>query len=114
MWQYGKYLKKWQNLKPKSIADAGDVNNFTNSKMKMDMKSTAVLFVAAILTLGACQNKEQALTQSEIDAKVDSLVGLKMEEINRQAMEDLDRRMAIEVKAKADSIVQARMQTPAQ
>lgn len=74
------------------------------------MKKTAIVFFAAVLTLGACKNKEQALTRSEMDAKVDSLVGLKMEEINRLAMEDLDRRMSIEVKAKADSIVEATLQ----
>ena len=74
------------------------------------MKNTAILFFAAMMILGACKNKEEGFTQSEIDAKVDSLVGLKMEEINRLAMEDLDRRMSIEVKAKADSIVAASMQ----
>lgn len=76
---------------------------------RISMNKTAVLLLAAIIGLGACKAKKQAITQSRIDAKVDSLVAIKMEEINMQAMEDLDRRMAIEVKAKADSIVQAVM-----
>ncbi|MCD6063636.1 MAG: hypothetical protein K0R82_1547 [Flavipsychrobacter sp.] len=67
----------------------------------------AVFLVAALVTLACCKAKKKAITQSRIDAKVDSLVAIKMEEINMQAMEDLDRRMSIEVKAKADSIVQA-------
>ncbi len=74
------------------------------------MKKTALVFIAAIALFSSCAEKDQAISRSEIDAKVDSLVGSKMEEINRQAMEDLDRRMAIEVKAKADSIVQVMLQ----
>lgn len=74
------------------------------------MKNSAFAFFAAIVLLASCAAEEHKYSQSEIDAKVDSLVGIKMEEINKQAMEDLDRRMAIEVKAKADSIVQATMQ----
>lgn len=71
------------------------------------MKSTLYIALATVMALSACKGKEEAISRSEIEAKVDSLVGSKMEEINRQAMEDLDRRMAIEVKAKADSIVAA-------
>ncbi|XZF16079.1 hypothetical protein ACTHGU_08065 [Chitinophagaceae bacterium MMS25-I14] len=54
------------------------------------------------------------MSESEMHAKVDSIVGSKIEEMNRQAMEDLDHRLAIEVKAKADSIVQSHVagQTP--
>jgi hypothetical protein len=73
------------------------------------MKNQIFFLFAAIVLLASCASQEHKFSQSEIDAKVDSLVGVKMEEINRQAMEDLDRRMAIEVKAKADSIVEATM-----
>jgi hypothetical protein len=48
------------------------------------------------------------LTQSEIEAKTDSLVGIKMQDLTQQSMADLEARIAIEVKAKADSIVAAR------
>ncbi len=71
------------------------------------MKKSTAGIVAAVVLLGACKMKNEAMTRSQIQAKVDSLVGIRMNEINQQAMEDLDRRMAIEVKAKADSIVQA-------
>ena len=50
------------------------------------------------------EQKEQAISKSEFTAKVDSLVGERQGEIMQQAMDDLDRRMAIEVKPKADSI----------
>ncbi len=73
------------------------------------MKNTVFAFISAMLLMSSCGSRDEAVSQSQIDAKVDSLVGARMEEINRQAMEDLDRRKAIEVKAKADSIVQARL-----
>jgi hypothetical protein len=72
------------------------------------MKKT--IFIASMIFLASCQAKTESKTQSQINAKVDSLIGIKLEELNRQAMEDLDRRKSIEVKAKADSIVQAHMQ----
>lgn len=70
------------------------------------MKYNLALIALAIAGTTACKNKTQAISQSEMKARVDSLVAIKMQEINIQAMEDLDRRMAIEVKAKADSLVQ--------
>jgi hypothetical protein len=62
---------------------------------------------AAIVFISSCKTKNEGITRSEINAKIDSLVGVRVVEVNQQAMEDLDRRMAIEVKAKADSIVAA-------
>lgn len=64
--------------------------------------------MATGIVLTSCSDRQKALTQSEINAKVDSLVGVKVQELARQSAEDLDRRMSIEVKAKADSIVQVR------
>jgi hypothetical protein len=74
----------------------------------MKRSFAALLFVP--LVISACgSGKEKALTDNEIKQKVDSLVGVKVEALNRQSMEDLDRRLSIEVKQKADSMVQARM-----
>ena len=58
--------------------------------------------------LAACEQQEKALPQSVINARIDSEVKQKMIDIKKQEMEDLDQRMAIEVKAKADSIIQIR------
>lgn len=66
-----------------------------------------LLFAILTLFLGACSQKVEQ-SDSDVDAKVDSIVGSRMEEINTRAMEDLDQRMTIEVKAKADSIINAR------
>lgn len=63
---------------------------------------------AGLILFSACSPSSPSMSQNEIDARVDSLVGVQMESLHQEAMEDLDRRMAIEVKAKADSIVAAR------
>ena len=51
-------------------------------------------------------SKQEALTKQDINSKVDSIVKTKLPDINRMAKEDLDYRTAIEVKVKADSILQ--------
>lgn len=75
----------------------------------MKKAGIGLLFIA--LFFAACKSKDEAITRSQEQAKVDSMVALKVEEVNRLAMEDLDRRMSIEVKAKADSIVAAYIQS---
>jgi hypothetical protein len=73
------------------------------------MKKLLFPAIAAILMFTACQNNTAPqMTENEMQAKADSTVGTKLDELNMQASEDLDRRIAIEVKPKADSIVAAR------
>jgi predicted DNA-binding protein (UPF0251 family) len=60
--------------------------------------------------LSACQNKKE-MTGPEVKARVDSLVGLRMKDMNQWAQEDLEQRMTIELRSRTDSIIQAR-QTP--
>lgn len=67
-----------------------------------------LIAVTGVVMMASCSNeKEQAMNQSQYDAKVDSLVGEKMNDLFMQSMEDRDRRISIEVKPKADSIVAA-------
>lgn len=68
-----------------------------------------LITVAVSVALFSCESKQDRNTRSERSAKIDSMVAERMQEVNTQAMEDLDRRMSIEVKAKTDSIVQARI-----
>lgn len=58
--------------------------------------------------MSACESKKRSLKESEIHAKIDSIVGERLQEINAKAMEDLNNRISIEVKAKTDSILAAR------
>jgi hypothetical protein len=73
------------------------------------MKKTAnfTTLIAALLWVG-CTEKMPPVKVTDIQAKVDSVVNMKIKEAQQQAMEDLDRRIPIEVKAKVDSIVDAR------
>lgn len=72
--------------------------------MKGAIIVTGILLVAGMT---ACKKEERMMTKKEIVAKADSIIATRMDELNRLAAEDLDRRMSIEVKAKADSIVDA-------
>ncbi len=66
-----------------------------------------VLSVFIFLLLLSCRSETTAISESRRDAVVDSLVGVRMQEVVLHATEDLDRRRSIEVKAKADSIIAA-------
>lgn len=72
-----------------------------------------ILYAAVMAATGltSCGARQQALTESELNARVDSLVAERVETLNQHYMEDLEKRMAIEVKVKADSIVAARENT---
>jgi hypothetical protein len=67
-----------------------------------------VFSVMLLILIASCQANKRTIKESERDAMIDSLVGIRMEEVSQQAMEDLDRRRSIEIKAKADSIITAK------
>ncbi len=64
--------------------------------------------VLATMFWSSCGARQQALTESELNARVDSLVAERVEALNQHYMEDLEKRITIEVRVKADSIVAAR------
>jgi hypothetical protein len=72
------------------------------------------LVVAAVIlsfSFASC-NKEvpEELTKEQIKYQVDSISAARIKEMDVRAQKDLDYRMKIEVKAKADSILNARQQ----
>ena len=69
------------------------------------MKNILPVILFGVLFTSSCNHKENNNDETSIHARADSIVGMRMMEINQQSMEDLEKRMAIEVKAKADSIV---------
>jgi len=75
-------------------------------KNRSTIKILYILLVVA--SLSSCIEKEQVLTKADVKAKVDSIVNSRKAELERMAKEDLDYRTAIEVKVKADSIIQAK------
>lgn len=79
-----------------------------------EMRLFNFIVLLLFIVTSSCQPEQtHKLTQQEMEMKVDSMVAAKMEIVNQQAMEDLDHRMAIEVKAKTDSIVNAKLQDAA-
>lgn len=73
------------------------------------MKSLIFPTIAAVVMFASCQgNSGPTLSVHDINFKADSIVAEKQEGLLKDANEDLDRRMAIEVKPKADSIVKAK------
>ena len=71
------------------------------------MKNLLPFIALAALLAASCKNDPEK-TDSFVHSRIDSLVGTRMEEVNCHAEDDLEQRMTIEVKAKADSIVAAR------
>lgn len=76
--------------------------------MQFWKKSGLFLLSISFLTLAACGDKAATNTAASDQAIIDSMVAQRLDEINTKAMEDLDYRMSIEVKQKADSIVAQR------
>jgi hypothetical protein len=76
------------------------------------MKNAIRSMILLTVLLTACTEKEAPLTPAQIHKQVDSIVAAKTPELKQQAFEDLDRRKSIEVKAKADSMVQAATAPP--
>ena len=71
--------------------------------MTVSVKNILTIAIAAV-TLTACGKEEKELSPVEINAKADSIVRNKVEKMRREAKEDLDRRLPIELKPKVDSI----------
>jgi len=61
-------------------------------------------FSVAVMALAACGKEEKELSPAEINAKADSIVQIRVEKMRREAKEDLDKRLPIELKPKVDSI----------
>lgn len=72
------------------------------------MKKLIIPVAVLAITFAACQGDAgTSMTDEQINAKADSIVGEQLDDLNREANEDLDRRMSIDVKLMADSIVEA-------
>lgn len=74
-----------------------------NSMMKKQLSIWSVLL---ILGLTSCQTKQEYITKEQLLKRSDSLTAIRFEELQQQAAEDLDHRIAIEVKPKVDSILE--------
>jgi predicted small lipoprotein YifL len=71
--------------------------------MTVSVKNILTLIVMSA-ALTACGKEEKELSPAEINAKADSIVQSRAEKMRREAKEDLDKRLPIEIKPKIDSI----------
>lgn len=74
--------------------------------MRLSIKNISRLVLISFV-LTACGKKEKELTPAQIRAKADSIVQRRMEKLRRQAKDDLDNRLPIEIKPKMDSLRKA-------
>ena len=76
----------------------------TANSMKGYLKYSCTV-LCAVIALSACGKKEKKeLTPAQIRVKADSIAQIKIKTLQKQAKEDLDKRMSIEVKPKVDSL----------
>jgi len=66
-----------------------------------------VFIIATGLLLVSCQSKEKNLTLKQVNHLSDSLTAVYYQELKAKSAEDLDRRIAIELKPIVDSIVKS-------
>lgn len=71
------------------------------------MKKIILTFSALALVFLVQSCGEKAMAPMAVQAKVDSLAAIKIEEANAKATADCEARMATEVKATTDSLLQA-------
>ena len=71
-----------------------------------------ILLVNLFLTIISCNQVSRKISDKEIKNKTDSIMLVRKAEIELQSREDLEVRKTIEVKAKADSIVNVRRYGP--
>lgn len=79
--------------------------NFVPFRIFMTVSVKNILtFSVAVMVVAACGKEEKELSPAEINAKADSIVQIRVEKMRREAKEDLDKRLPIELKPKVDSI----------
>ncbi len=72
--------------------------------MRLSVKTISLLSLVAC-SVFSCRKDERQLSPEEIGKRVDSIVKIKEETLRKEAQEDLNRRLSIEVKPKVDSIL---------
>lgn len=73
------------------------------------MNKVLPAILLAILALASCSKETPQLSRQQMNQKIDSIIKASTRESDERARLDLDRRMKIEVKVKADSILNARL-----
>jgi len=86
------------------------LNSIHEVTLHRHMKKIILAIGVISLGMASCNKEPQPLTKTEIKQKVDSIATARIKELDIQAQKDLEYRITIEVKVKADSILNAKMQ----
>jgi hypothetical protein len=79
------------------------------------MSKLTITGVAVALMLSACSKEvKKPLSKEAIQRQIDSIAQARMREMERDAQKELEHRIKIEVKVKADSILQEKMRSASQ
>jgi hypothetical protein len=76
-------------------------------------KIVLVLSILAISCISCNKVKPVPLTKEQIQQRIDSITIMRLHEVDERAQKDLEHRIKIEVKIKADSILQTLLQKQA-
>jgi|GEM_PF-2355029 len=68
-----------------------------------------IAFLAVLAVLQGCNKTPKPISREALIHQMDSITNARINELYQQAQVDLERRIPIEVKPKADSIVNARL-----
>ncbi len=75
------------------------------------MNKLLLLCVVVAVCFSSCDKEAPLpLTKEQITSQIDSITRLRVQEVDERAKKDLEHRIKIEVKVKADSIRQAMLQ----
>ena len=77
------------------------------SNFAPDMKKTLLALIILSVGFTACNKEPVPLTKIQIQQKIDSITAYRIKELDEMARRDLEHRIKIEVKVKADSIIRA-------
>lgn len=83
------------------------IGNFDDKDTILMKQRYPVFIIATGLLLASCQSKEKNLTLQQVNHLSDSLTAVYYQELKAKSAEDLDRRIAIELKPIVDSIVKS-------
>lgn len=67
--------------------------------------SINIIYFLLLISIFSCNKQEHTLSPMQINQKVDSIIQQKEKVLRKQAQEDLNRRMSIEIKPKVDSML---------
>ena len=71
------------------------------------IKNLSILSFFVVFTAVSCKKETTVISKKVIQQKIDSILDVRIKELDQEAQRDLEHRKTIELKVKSDSICQA-------